>query len=735
MINEDLITFIQSQAKKNRSQSEISSRLAKVGWHIDDIEEGFRAVALREPAFVEPFVEPKAFNESSEPITTITIPSLELEARNSPEEPRELAVPVEVSQELQVIQPIESIIPSEVKEEPSSIHTSLPAPASPLFKVQTPVSVVIPPIVPLSPQPPLVVETIQPEPFSPLPELIPKEEIPVKENLIPKKEDIEYPDMPTLPSTPFSAQTPADVKPIFVKKESSIPIKPLTIDEPPQTLEDIQNNLPGSAIITTYSRAMMTSNNTSSPVTARPNSFNKKKFIIILGIVFLLSIIAGVIFAFHVGYISLPTFVKKDSKSALLATAYTYNNLSSYKSTTKITISLPLIANITNGLVSGDPTESKDKDSISLTINTARNNDARTNVSDSRIRIQSSLLKNDIISQLVSDSKVTYATIPDLSSILKRNTPPQGIISIKNEQIDSLIALFPNLYVDKIRQSKLYKEMIRNTSITTKDQIVSYLKDLIKTATVVQKPDETVRGVNTYHYSMIFERQEIKKFLSSTLHISEIPLSDTEKNNLIESFGSTNGTTLDMWVGKDDSIVYQYKLRTTIPLSKVINLDDKGISGNEVVLDWQTEYFDINVPNTIEFPPNSIPTPLYLNLIKDITLKNNVVDLKPAIALLHNAEGSYGKRTNSTGSCTNPNPSSVFSPLGHTKGSINAVGAIADSMKTILTITNGAGACYSTQTAWATSFPLSSNPQSSYCIDTKGEVKVLTTPLNGTICK
>lgn len=170
-------------------------------------------------------------------------------------------------------------------------------------------------------------------------------------------------------------------------------------------------------------------------------------------------------------------------------------------------------------------------------------------------------------------------------------------------------------------------------------------------------------------------------------------------------------------------------------MSKVIGLDDKGIAGNKVTLDWMSTFSDFNTPNDITMPPNAIPIEEFVKKIDDMKIIDIVSPLKSITSNLFNSIGSFGSKSNPSGSCTEPAFGSLFSPVGHPKGATTAIGNISSTMNTILELTDGVGSCYSKPTAWAVAFPLASEPELYFCIDNANAAKITSTPLSDTVCK
>jgi hypothetical protein len=212
-----------------------------------------------------------------------------------------------------------------------------------------------------------------------------------------------------------------------------------------------------------------------------------------------------------------------------------------------------------------------------------------------------------------------------------------------------------------------------------------------------------------------------------------IPLTDDMKQNVDEALGASTLDSFDVWIGKDDSMLHQYAFTLSAPLSKVIALDDKGIAGKEVTLSFEDTFSDFNVPNTIVMPTSST------SISDFVKIKNAVSAFAPLAKSLANAEGGYGRKSNTGGSCENPASGSLFSPLGQKQSAGTQVSLIASAINSLLGQTNNMGSCYSTPSAWAVSVPLASEAQSNglvlYCADSTGALLETTTELAGTVCK
>jgi hypothetical protein len=344
-------------------------------------------------------------------------------------------------------------------------------------------------------------------------------------------------------------------------------------------------------------------------------------------------------------------------------------------------------------------------------------------------------MKNGLDIDLKYDKGIAFVGIPDLEEFLGKNAPTASTVSVPKGGFDSFGILLPDIFQEEIKKIDLDKVLSIIVPSYVNKQTASILKDFVTSSSIIEKSPEDIHGVPTYHYELNASREATKALLSNFVKIFVNSLSVQEQADIDQRLGAVTVDSFEIWIGKDDSNIHRYKFQLTAPLSKVIGLDDSGIAGNEVNLSFETSYYDFDVPNTIVLPTSSITISDFMKNIKDMKIKDAISSFKPVASNLRNALGNYGKRNNPTGSCTNPNPSSLFSPVGHTLGASTAVGAIATVITELLNTTNGALSCYSTSNDWALSAPLASDPTSSFCTDSAGVTKILTTELEGTVCK
>lgn len=703
MITEDLIVFIQSQRRKNISDDSIKLRLATVGWREDDIKE----------AFAKLVVPPPIARVAPEPIASQTSPLV------MPEIKQTLTPTVKPVAQASIARP--EIIAKTI--DPYRENPENNEPVSLSDKVWVPIKI--------APKPQPVVYVIP-------------EEKKKEPQVQPQNQTISSPSAPI--AKPIFAKSFSEANPKTASTELSAEQKQSTS---PSSLSDLKltpkaplpvmppiNDLPNTAVLHSYQKVLSTATEANMQVAKKKRNTLLKWLLIIL----FLSIIGGSVFAVMGNYVTIPSFnfsfIKKDPKALLLAAPIILDELQAYKIETTAVITAPSFADITAGLVSGEAPTSSDTDSISLLATGRVNHDSGVpQVFDYKAIFKSSLFKNDLLINLTYNDHTTLVTTPDMDELLGSNAPVSTVVSVPSGQFDSFTALLPDTIERVVEKVDMDKLLSIGVPSYINNENGGVFKDFITNAVVVEKEQETIKGILSYHYELSASREATKKFLTKFIGIFTTGLSSDEKTTLENRLSAVTFDSLDVWIGKEDSKIHQYAFTLKTPLSRLIGLDDKGIAGSVVSLTWKTTYYDFNIHNDIQFPENAKPIDEFLKSITDMKIKDKISSFKPLANVFHNAIGSYGLRSNPTGSCTNPNPSSLFSPVGHAKGASNAVGAIASDMNDILTTTGGALSCYSTPLAWSLSAPLASDPTTSFCIDSTGSSKILMTPLKGVVCQ
>ena len=508
----------------------------------------------------------------------------------------------------------------------------------------------------------------------------------------------------------------------------------------------MSSNLPQSAMLSSYKNDLLSVKNIEE--VSRKNNRGKIIKWLVISIIFL--IVLGVGMLFYSGYFSLKNlnipFIKKDPKVLLLNNSKTLSSLSSYKTETIIDISSPSFSNISSGLISGEAVSSLDKDSFSINTLGVINQNKDGLLADNFFTFKSSIIKDPITFDVKNNGSDLFVSVPDLKEIMNENSPEPSIVRINSDEFALIPPLFsPNLelWMNKINFYKLLSSGM--SSYINNDTLGAY-DEFINNVEITEKGQDNIKGIDTYHYSIVPDRQFSKKLLTKITENFVSNLSEDDNSKLNEIIGATTVDSFVVWVGKGDNNIYQYNVTVDIPLSKILGFEDKSVGDNKVNISWKTTYFDFNISNNVLLPEDATNVVDFVNKIKESKIKNEVSSFKQLATGLLNAEGSYGAKPNSSGSCMKPTAGSLFSPTGHTKGATSAISSVSELLNNVMNTTNGAGYCYSTTKAWSFTVPVSINYDPDpvtgfpnykyfYCTDNTGATKELVAPPTGVICK
>jgi hypothetical protein len=516
----------------------------------------------------------------------------------------------------------------------------------------------------------------------------------------------------------------------------------ISVPQGEQVKSSLIVNLPKTAMLSSYANDLsLVSNFKKETIQIKKNKLSRW----LIPVLIILVMSFGIVFASrYVNIKSLSFLIKKDPKILLLNNSKVLSSLESYKTETDIEISSPSFSSITNGLINGETISSLDKDSIAVKTLGVINKNENGIAFDNSITTKSSLLKDSVVIDVKSNGVDLFISALDLGKIINEGISESSIVKVNENQINLIAPLFSTDIESVLNKINIYKIFSSGMSSYINNETLGAYDEFINKVEIVEKGQESIKGIDTYHYSVNFDRELTKNLLNIISDNFTLNLSVPDKDKLSDILGSINVTSFDVWVGKGDNNIYQYSVVFDVPLSKVISYEDKSIGNNKVSISWKTTYYDFNVTNEIVIPQESISVVDFINIIKQTRIKNEVSSFAGMAMSLKNAEGVYGNKTNPKGDCINPKVGSLFSPTGHTKGSDSAIGSISELLNKILKITNGNGFCYSTPKAWSFTIPISNNYdtafvppdgyKSFFCVDSTGDIKDLTSPPIGVSC-
>ncbi len=558
-------------------------------------------------------------------------------------------------------------------------------------------------------EPPQKVEIINPKYFDAKEELIP--------TLIPKVE---------ISSTPVILPPKNDVLPVDDFNKSA--------------KKSLAKNLPQEAMLASYKSDSLLADRNGEQLIL-PKKRKILKWIIFISIL----ILAASLFWYFANGDTSFSFIKKDPKVLLLNNSKILSSLKSYKTETKIEISSPSFSSITYGLISGEAVPSRDKDFLTIDVSGIINQKDGGFLSDTAITAKGSILENNIFSNIKNDGTNLYISDSSFSQILKDESLYSGFIQMNKNEINSMASLFPLKIESKLNKIDIYKILSGGlASYINGENLVEY-NELINKADIIEKGEENIKGIETYHYSISANTELFKKLIEKISINFTQNLSEEDVSNLELILGSSTINSFDVWVGKGDSNIYQYSFDFDIPISKIIGFTDASIGDNKINIVWKTTYYDFDIVNNIIMPEDFIPATDFSNSIREIRIKNEIISFREISSALLKKEGTYGKNSNMKGDCANPISGSLFSPLGHTKKAAEEISSISLFLNKILAKNEEGSSCYSNSRAWSLAVPIFNNYNEIlseeekikyyFCVDSTGSDKELINPPAGVICK
>lgn len=329
--------------------------------------------------------------------------------------------------------------------------------------------------------------------------------------------------------------------------------------------------------------------------------------------------------------------------------------------------------------------------------------------------------------------------LPDFSSIMPKFPLKSGWISMNASDADSIIDMLPES-VNKF-QLRMQKEFVLNSNKDSVWQsVMKILEDTLSKAQITDRGDEIINNTNTTHYDIVIDSLVVKESILSVIKTTPDLFSDQDIEQLSEVLNTLTIQSIELWIGKKDNLIYKYSFEASLPLSKLLSVNEKNFSESMATVNITELYYDYGSDVVANVPDQAVPV---LQSLKDA--QNEAIDSKTRIALqvdfanaarnLKKIEGSYGLKSNTKGDCVNPVSGSLFSPLGHKSKTINTIGLVSEQILLILDNTDNVGSCYSTTSAWAVAVPLKSKPDTLFCVDSTGKVADLKIPITGPVCK
>jgi hypothetical protein len=509
--------------------------------------------------------------------------------------------------------------------------------------------------------------------------------------------------------------------------------------------------LPKIAPMATYPKDVITALNeiekekNNAPVKKFVNKRLLKLIAIILGVLLLAG---GLTWAIATNKIDLKNinipFINKDPRSLILNNSKILNSLSYYKTETTLEIATPSFADISAGLLTGEAVSSLDKDNIILnsTSTVARKENRLT--SDTVIAVKGSIFQDVVNARIHNDGEYLYLNFPDLSNILKESAPLFGSVKISEQEFYLVPSLFGPNTEKVLNKLDLYKLLSGGMSSYVDQETLGDYDSLIQKVQITKKGQESIKGVETNHFSINPDKELFKNLLTKITERFSNDLSETDKGGAGLLIGSASVSSFDVWVGRGDNTIYQYNIVFEIPMTKILGFEDKSVGNNTMSVSLKVTYFDFNKEEGILIPTDYTEIEEFVKNTKIENVKNKVKEFANLANNLQKIEKKFGTKSNAKGSCMSPVSGSLFSPIGHPKTAVLPVSEISSFLNYTLDLTKGMGSCYSTTTDWSFAIPLvdnydniatSESYDTFYCIDSKGaDIEISALP-SGVTCE
>jgi len=225
------------------------------------------------------------------------------------------------------------------------------------------------------------------------------------------------------------------------------------------------------------------------------------------------------------------------------------------------------------------------------------------------------------------DIYLKITKIPFLPSEFMEAFIPQTSID-PDELIDQWIKInFQNLLKSVVPFYTPELEEQMQESKARQTEIIEKLKTFLgeKRIYIVkqQLPDQEIRGVNTYHYLIALNREEIKNIIPEFYKILIVGMklgpAPTEEQwqqfkrglseQIDEFFGKIGEITSELWIGKKDKLLYRMKIEKVIDTDKLEGLTSLRSVSSRAILTLKIEIDFSNFGQTVEIEaPKSYKT-------------------------------------------------------------------------------------------------------------------------------
>lgn len=473
----------------------------------------------------------------------------------------------------------------------------------------------------------------------------------------------------------------------------------------------------------------------------------KRSYALLVTIVLLLLLLGGGGSFLYVKGIFKPAFkvpfLEKEPVVLVEAIPVSLSNVKTFKTDVNIRISFPSVGAVIDGMLGGVsyvPT-GKESEKDELVIKSTGTFDLENSKFNLDLGLNNSHLGEEVKTNIVKDGQALFVLVPNLVNLLKENAPIPGFVAMNVGNYEDVISLIPENFSALPEFMQFKNLLVNGLKGEDNSKILSAFNILLKEGTISAVGVEVLHNVNTKHLHIKLEKDKVSTFLQVFADV----LFGQENTDTIkvkrENFAKdVDIESVDLWLGEDDNLPYKYTFVVSMPMDRVVGNIDQNVDTKIVSFDIQIEQYDFNSAVNITSPENAMPVKNYTDMLHstflDTKVRNYLDSFLLNSRLFYEANGkTFGKKSNTSGSCVTPTPGSLFSTIGHKQTASEAIIPAQENLTNILAVTSGRGLCYSTSQSWAIAVPTATDVTKMYCLDSKGRNGVLDKLIKGASCE
>lgn len=434
-------------------------------------------------------------------------------------------------------------------------------------------------------------------------------------------------------------------------------------------------------------------------------------------------------------------FLEQDPNVLVSNVPESFTSMKSLKADINIDITFPSVNSLVDSLLGGvayvPSGSSNPTDTFSISGNGEF--DIANNALSMNLNFANSHLGDEgLATNIVKKDGLTYIYVPDMTRFFGEYTPASAFVSMDSAGYESVFGLLGSSYSENKNIQSIKNLLVHGLP---GKQVGKSLYEVVKSGTIASSVDEVLGGINTKHFHINLQKDNfvmgLQSIAQSLFGDSTDSTALVRRDNFIKDI---NIESVDLWIGKDDNLLYKYEFMASLPMSRVVGQIDQNIDPQTVNFKVSVLMHDFGTALAISAPENSFQGEVYATSVKmamdDKKLKNNLESFSLLSRTFYQDNGkSFGKKSNSGGSCVTPIAGSLYSPLSQKASVADDISSMQSVLTSIISITSGKALCYSNSNSWAIYVPTVRDISKAYCVDNKGSVSMVSKLIKGPSCE